>query len=354
LEIAERFEDLELHADALATLAAFNFDRPEEALQMLHRSIELAETNRFLHVAFRGHHNLGVTYSFYLSDSRSAIPHFLRALEIARERGSVDQEAAELNKLLSEQLNLGNILAAESNLLELDRIHQKIPENELLTNEILDAKAQISSMRGQLAAAFELYNQSLAEARRVHRVQHLYGTALFQYLPLLLDMNRYQDWADWGVAEDLLNEVLDLASHSSGIIGPGETEALMSVVCARQNRIEEAILWLDRAKSEILPDFHDLARSLVDGAEMELAVVERRWEEAIQKSELLLEWYTRIGLRWDQAHTLIEMAEIHSLRGQPEDRERALDLYNQAREIFAEIGATGYVDIIEGRLQLLN
>jgi hypothetical protein len=42
------------------------------------------------------------------------------------------------------------------------------------------------------------------------------------------------------------------------------------------------------------------------------------------------------------------------MRGQPGDRERALELYNQAREIFSEIGATGYVDIIEGRLQLLN
>jgi tetratricopeptide (TPR) repeat protein len=167
---------------------------------------------------------------------------------------------------------------------------------------------------------------------------------------LLLDVQRFHNLVDWGLAEEIFN----LGTQSRVVIDPGEAEASLSVIYSRQGRIEEARQWLQRALELSPPNTLAASYSISVVAKLELAIAEERWEDAISESNSLLEWFNQGGMRWDQAHTLLEMAEIHRMRGQPGDRERALELYNQAREIFSEIGATGYVDIIEGRLQLLN
>ena len=48
---------------------------------------------------------------------------------------------------------------------------------------------------------------------------------------------------------------------------------------------------------------------------------------------------------------LHNLAETHCMHGRPEDREQAVELYGKAKGTFTEIGATGYVEIVEGRLE---
>jgi class 3 adenylate cyclase/tetratricopeptide (TPR) repeat protein len=350
LEIASHFDDLELQADALVTKGVMDLSEPSHGIELLTRAVELAEPNQFLYVACRAHHNLGVVYSYSLSNSQFAIIHFQKALEIARERGSVGDEAFELEKLLMEQLKLGNIFAAENYLKELERTHQKMPQPELMSYKIRNSRAIIAYLSGDFARGLELYNEDLVESRRENRLQSLFGDAIYQYLPLLLDVQRFHNLVDWGLAEEIFN----LGTQSRVVIDPGEAEASLSVIYSRQGRIEEARQWLQRALELSPPNTLAASYSISVVAKLELAIAEERWEDAISESNSLLEWFNQGGMRWDQAHTLLEMAEIHRMRGQPGDRERALELYNQAREIFSEIGATGYVDIIEGRLQLLN
>jgi tetratricopeptide (TPR) repeat protein len=125
---------------------------------------------------------------------------------------------------------------------------------------------------------------------------------------------------------------------------------MLSAVFSRQGHIEEARQRLQHAQGQL--PANPLAREHfpVLIAEVELSIAEKRWEEAISHSSSLLDWFTRAGRRWNVAHTLLELAEIYRLRGGPGDRERAIDLYDQARVIFAEIGATGYVEIVKNRL----
>jgi tetratricopeptide (TPR) repeat protein len=129
---------------------------------------------------------------------------------------------------------------------------------------------------------------------------------------------------------------------------------MLSAVYSRQDRIEEARLWLARAKEKSPGELQASAQSLLFIAETELAIAEERWEEAISKSDSLFNWYKRGVMHWDQAHALLNLAEIHRMRGLPEDQERAIELYGQSREIFEEIGAAGYVEIVDERLSLLQ
>ncbi|HLE73048.1 MAG TPA: adenylate/guanylate cyclase domain-containing protein, partial [Anaerolineales bacterium] len=324
LQIAERLGDLELQADALATVGVLYFNQPEEALQALRRAVELAEVTGSLYIAHRAHRNFGVASDRLLSDFRSSQPHYLRALEIARQRGSAEEEVLALENLVDSYIALGDLSAIEGKLREFERVQQEMPQPELMAGVHQKTGGQLARLRGQLEEAFEVFTGFLAEARREARVQDVYWIALYDYIPLVLDMYRYQGWRDWASAEGILEEVIVLADQSGGIVGAGEAEARLSAVCARRGRVEQAHQWLQRAQAQIPSNSLAIARSLLMIAEAELGIAERRWEDAILTSESLLEWYTRAGMRWDQAHTLLDLAEIYRMRSQTGDREQAL------------------------------
>jgi tetratricopeptide (TPR) repeat protein len=229
-----------------------------------------------------------------------------------------------------------------------------MPQPELMAGKYQESRGEIIRLRGQLDSAFDLLTECLVEAQRDGRVQDIFWMSIYDYMPLVLDMHRYRTWRDWASAEEILKEVIAMADRSGVLVGGGEAEARLSVVCARQGRIEEARQWLQRAQGQIAADPLIDARSFLMIAEAELAIAEGRWEDAIAQSEALLAWYTRAGMRWDQAHTLLDLAEIHLLRGHPGDQEQALDLFKRSTEVFSEIGAQGYVDIVQGRIQILH
>ena len=60
-----------------------------------------------------------------------------------------------------------------------------------------------------------------------------------------------------------------------------------------------------------------------------------------------------MGLRLGRALALREWAEAHLSRGEPEDRERARELLDQARAEFEGMGSPGYVEKIDAQLKAL-
>jgi tetratricopeptide (TPR) repeat protein len=351
LEIADRFDDPELEADALTTMGILLLNQPEEARKVLLRAIELAETHHFLYIAGRANNNLGVVYSRSLSDTRASHAYHVRALEFYKQRGAAEDEVFALGNVLDTYIKQGNLSAAQDILRELERVHQKIPQPELTESYVQNGRSWIARLRGQLEEAHEPIVEVLTSAWRIGQVQEFYTNTTFAYIPLLLDLNRYQGWEDWPSIEWILEEFNAGADLSIGVYDRGGVEARLSAVYARQGRLEQAHRWLQRAQAQVASIPLGLVQTFVLLAEMELAVSEGRLDQALTKSESLLDWYTQAGMRWDQAHTLLEMGEIHRMRSDPE---QAMVLYQQARDIFAEIGATGYVDIVDGRLQMLE
>ena len=57
-EMAERLEVVGVQADALATLGLLPDQEPQQAVEMLHRAVELAESAGLLAQARRAHNNL--------------------------------------------------------------------------------------------------------------------------------------------------------------------------------------------------------------------------------------------------------------------------------------------------------
>jgi predicted ATPase len=349
LEIARRLGALELQSDTLATMGIFYTNQPEEAIDLLRSAINLSEAHHFLQAAVRAHNNLGAILFWYLSDPLAALSHHQRSFEIARLRGGVEEVSLALGNLINTYIDLGNIFAAQERMRELERVVAKMPQPELLGSNFQKPRLKIARAYGQLAEAFKLAMDHMAESRQVGDVQSINKIAVYEFIPVVMDMNRYQGWTDWEVAEEILGNLAE--TDQNMLFGvAGEVEARLSAVCARQGKLQPASGWLQRAHEQVSSNPYAVARSIVSIAHLELAIAEERWDDSISASTALLEWYTRAGMRWEQAHTLLELAEIHRLRDRSKDRDLAQDFYAQSKAIFTEIGATGYVEIVQDRI----
>ena len=85
-------------------------------------------------------------------------------------------------------------------------------------------------------------------------------------------------------------------------------------------------------------------------AEAELARAEGCWDDAVSKCKALIDIYQAGGYRWNWARRLIDLGDALVGRDLPGDREQAEQAYRQSLEMFTEMGAPGYIQVLEERL----
>lgn len=81
-----------------------------------------------------------------------------------------------------------------------------------------------------------------------------------------------------------------------------------------------------------------------------MAAAEKRWDEAINSLESIIQITMKTEQRWERAHKILELAEIYRRRGNSDDSEMAQTLYRQALQLFSDMGASGFVEVILERL----
>jgi tetratricopeptide (TPR) repeat protein len=119
---------------------------------------------------------------------------------------------------------------------------------------------------------------------------------------------------------------------------PGEARRLLAE--ARQKAMEELALPEDEG--------------LLHWLEGQVACAEGRWAEAMAAHEAAAELFARYGLRWHWARTRLDWAEAHAARGEPGDRERAVELLRESLVAFEEMGSPGYAAVAQQRLDELE
>jgi tetratricopeptide (TPR) repeat protein len=126
------------------------------------------------------------------------------------------------------------------------------------------------------------------------------------------------------------------------------------LVETRKGRLEESHRWLALAKkeNETLPSYS--VECLINKAEFELLVAEKKWEKAIQKLKGLVTVFKDHDQKWEVARALLSWAEVYKIRAEIGDYELAQEMYQNSLEMFAQMGAEGYVKLTNNRLQLLE
>jgi tetratricopeptide (TPR) repeat protein len=347
LAMAEHFGALDVQADTLATLGILPNVSREEVLPALRKAVELAESAGLLEIAVRANHNLGAMTAGLLSDDQAAREYYWRAVELARKRGVATEELFSLFTAISVSLYLGELTVVEKELTEMEHLAKTLPDPEKAQLQIHFLQALLLQSRGEHTKALSLLRLSQVEARQRGDLQMLLSVdgALGW---LLLEIEREGEQIDWAEVEAALTESIEYGERGLGDMVEPYSQAV--AVRARQGRIEEARQLLEQVweRADARPTIlHELALA---AAKTELAAAERRWGDALAGAEAIAGYATKTHRRWLWARTLRDWADLHIARGEASDLQRAQALLREARAVFEEMGAEGYVTMVNARL----
>ena len=342
LEMAERVGDLESQAQANITLAHQNVDiNIKESIVLLEEVIVLTEGEGLLRPAARAHHNLGVILGEYLVDLNSAYRYSLRSAEIFRQIGEIEGMMNAMDVVFWVYIGLGELKAVEDKLAEFLRastVHESRVEDFLQNNreDLLDA-------RGEWIPALDVYRVHLQKSRQRGKFQDIIHYN-YNLANTILELNRFGYLDDLTEAERALLENIEIKSKDL------QSYFYLTIVCARQGRIAAARDWLTQAHKKPSRYENNLEKELRSRTEFELVLAEGRWAEAVAACESSIEIFRNCGHQWGWARRLIDLGDALVGRNEPGDLERAGETYQQSLDMFTEMGAPGYIKVLEERL----
>jgi tetratricopeptide (TPR) repeat protein len=344
LEMAERLGAVRVQAEALATLAILPDVPYEEALSVLTRAIELAESAGLLDQAARAHHNLGSA----LIDPEASREHFLQAAELERQRGEILGELFHASNAAEHSLYLGDLAAVEEILPSLWQLLDAAEEPGLVTMGLRRLEAMLLRYQGELTEAIEGLQSLRIEARAAGDLQTLAGlNAELAEAYILEEVGEEEE------LDAILQETLDLGEQGMGTTVPAQ--CLQSVRRARRGE--------PGAARHLLTKAHEQAAALgeivpwephLSWAEAHLAMAEGHWPQALAAFQSTVDTLGHAKLRWYRARALIDWAEAHLARGESGDRDRAGELLREAEAEFKAMGAPIYAGQVKERLERMG
>lgn len=351
LEMSEQLHAVDIQADALTTLGVLPDIPAEEVLTSLEQAVQLAESNGLLAIAARANHNFAVATEEQLGDLKAARGLFLRAAELARERGAAHEELFSLVSAAYVSLGLGDITIAEEIVSNIREIESTLsdPDQALLSLNGIELGLKI--LKGDLAEALEGLRKVREEANQRGDLQSIYGFST-NIANIYLIQDHIEKIPDWNEAEQAAEKALEISKR--GVGSTVRALCLLSSIYVRQGKLLEAEKRLLEAqeKAGSSPSFWQ-NQSLLE-VERDLTAGQGFWNQALTAAEATCKRLAQQEVRWMWATSLVEWAEIHLTRGEPNDYERAWALYREASALFQEMEANFYASMIDERLRTLR
>jgi serine phosphatase RsbU (regulator of sigma subunit) len=352
LELAEKLSAVDIQADALATLGILAGISPQESLETLRKSVELAETHGLLEVANRAHHNLGTMTRTWLSDNQVAMENFKRAAELGRLRGVAAEELMALLSYTGTLFAPGRYKEVEQELPHIEELVGKISNPGPSLEAIKFIRAVLTGFRGDWISAIPIYRECLLEARQSHNLESVLNMSS-ELSWLLLELHHWEALPSIDEVETLLEEAVRIVEQDNS------NEKMwvypqMVILRVRQGRLDEAHQWLEKGRQFYADHPSTWSTLLLSASESELASVEKKWSIALAAVEKVAALQARLGFRVNWARSLLYWSDIYIQRDEPADLERAQTLLREALATFNEVEVGYYPKIIQDRLQVIR
>ncbi|UCD99635.1 MAG: AAA family ATPase [Chloroflexota bacterium] len=341
-KMAERVGDLETQAEVKITIGIF-LDDVGKSIAILNEVLEMAENNGLLRIAFRANYNIGELLSNSLQDLSTANKHTWRAAEIANQIGDVDALIFALSNAAAQSVGIGRLNTIEDDLREF-------LQSSTVTKARIDEFFFINlpyfdQNRGEWVSAVDAHKEVLRYLQDEGHIQEI----IYRKLAIafnVLEQNRFGYSGDLSEAEMLLMETIK--KYSTELF----SQFYLVQVYYRQGKITEAQDQLAYANDLLsqFPNKLDDTSSVRTRIEIELASIEQRWGKAIEICAPLIDTYKRGGYRYNWARELIDLGDALVGRAGPGDLKRARETYQQSLDMFTEMGASGYIKVLEERL----
>lgn len=345
IDMAERLGEQVARADASITIALREPDF-EKSTYLLQKAAEFSVTNRLWDQARRAHANLGHVYTINDENLEIGYQHVMQAVDISIQIGNIEMFFWDLSNL---ELNLiwqGDLHSVEDKLKDI--LHRSMAPQSRADEFLEGVYSELLYPRGEWTQALEYYQQYQEELRKTSRYQVIAGNN-FVLADANLELNRFRGMVDLSVAEAAMRENIEIKWY---VIVSRFTLVIILVRQLRfaeaRVRLNEVIKSLEQRKSvESTKSFE----SNILSAQAEFARAEGRWDEAMSKVKALIDIYRAGRFKWNWARQLIDLGDVLISRDLPGDREQAQQVYRQSLEMFTEMGATGYIEVLEERLR---
>jgi serine phosphatase RsbU (regulator of sigma subunit) len=258
---------------------------------------------------------------------------------------------------IGHSLATGEIALAESLLQEADRLTGTLDDRDALWLERATIRAGLHWIKGRWAKALGLMRESRRVAQERGNLQMIHNTSN-ESATLILEMRRRGivdktgELPSLSEAESAVRQAIELADR--GITEPTGPRCELSRVLANQGRLEEARSLLAEAKSKAQLQPSAWHTQSIQVAELELAAIEEEWRDALRLIEVIADTQHKMGRRWQWATILIDWADLHLRRGEPQDLERAERLLLDSKSALSAMGATGHAAVVDEKLGKLR
>jgi class 3 adenylate cyclase/tetratricopeptide (TPR) repeat protein len=339
IEMAECQGEQEAWAEANITIA-LNIGGISKGLHLLQEVKVFCEANKLWMSAIRACTNLGALAYFDFQSLESIYQYSLQSVDIAMHIGNIESLFFALDNLATGLLQLGQLNSLEDKLAEILR---RSTASEVRIKEFFNVvSVYLLSPRGEWTQALEYYRQHQFEFRE-RNWQFPYRN--FDMANACLELNHFRGMPDLTDAEAAFRENIKIKFQ------PIPTSLLLVVVSSRLERFTEAherLAEIIKRLNHPIPKGVEVYRFI---AEAELARAEGRWEAAVTNCQALVDIYQAGGYRWRWARQLIDLGDSLVSRNLPGDQEQAVQAYRQSLEMFTEMGAPGYIQVLEERLE---
>ena len=355
LQMAERLHAVDVQADVLATLGGLSSQRPLDALEVLTDAVKLAESRNLLRVAFRAYNDLAIIKGT-IYGPQAGCDDLERSVQLSRKAGNVAHEILASGNLIEALLPLGEIEHAEACLKRIRRLASKLDDPGSSIQRVERLEATILFYQGEWLNAISRLRLSQAEFRKQNHLMALFIADSLLARSLIemcsLTPNRKRDGQE--EVTSALTEAIQLGEALA------ETDALvwcysrLAAFIASQGQIQEGHNLLAEARNMAKDWLYPTVEAALLWGEAQMATTEEQWEEAVTAYESLVEIYTRCGMRWEQARTLVDWALVIISQRDSTDTCKAQSLLQEAYTLFREMGIKRYSVLVREHLEALS
>jgi tetratricopeptide (TPR) repeat protein len=345
LGMAERLDLPIIQVDTLTTLGLFHQQSPEKQIESFERAIEIAETNQFLRQALRAHNNISVISTFSLGDLTKSDQHLNRALEIAQQIRDNENILFLRTNLVYNLLHRGQLKEAEQTRSNLQEIRESLPGLGFGGISFYQLEASVLTYQGHLKQAIKLIQDRIAMERQSGDLQRLKTS----FLTIIIICLIAQDLAN---GESAAKDMIDLADQDTA--SKSVSRSLLSRILSRKGEIQSSREMIAEARSKgVVTQTHYYDQVFLAWAQADLYVAEKNWDEAWLAFEKLVNLTGERNFYWFSRQAYVDWAEALIARGEPDDTNQARQMLQESLEDFKDMGANGFVRMIEDRLSAL-
>jgi serine phosphatase RsbU (regulator of sigma subunit) len=263
----------------------------------------------------------------------------------------VVEEFNELASLTGMLLGEGNLNEVAANLEEMRKLLKEIadPAPAKIYLDLLEANLLL--FQGHWGEALKLMRPCLEDTRQRGDLQTTSNMDL-TFAQILIEIAHWEGISDWEEAETALQEAVDIAGR--GVAVQTSPLSLLAGIRILQGRVESAKQMLTEAEAMVGANTYPVEETLLIWMKGHLAIAQDQWDEALDFFKTATKRMKDMGLRWNWARITRDWAEALITRRQPSDLEQARVLLTQCLEIFRQIGATHYAELVDERLSTLN